>query len=326
MDKKERKEMLSETTKKSIKQYFGIDMDSEVFSPTQDYVFKRIFTADETRSKIALIDFLNSVLEFEPTNEIIDLTVVNSQIPVDVLKRKKSIFDVRVKFNDGEQAIIEMQLSDIHDFKKRSQFIISKAYTSQEIAGLNYNALKKCYLVCITNFELLKNKLEFVNDYRYRDKSGNDLSDDETIIFVELPKIDRVIEKPVSEMTNLEMWAIFFRYVTDKSKKEILNAIINRKEGINMAVNVLDEISSSEEERIQYENELIFQLDVNSGLYNARKEGKEEGIIEGRTEGEEKKAIAVAKEALKEGAPIDFISKITHLSVEEIEKIKVDID
>jgi len=103
--------ILNRETKESIRQHFGIDIDSELFSPIVDYAFKRIFSADEVRSKIALIDFLNSVLEFEETQQIADLTVINPEIPVDVATSKKAVFDIRVKFNDGEQAIVEMQLS-----------------------------------------------------------------------------------------------------------------------------------------------------------------------------------------------------------------------
>jgi predicted transposase/invertase (TIGR01784 family) len=308
------KSILDERTKASIRQYFDIDPDSEIFSPLIDYVFKRIFTADEKRSKIALIHFLNSILE--GTNIIVDLTVINPQIPVDVKKRKKSIFDIRIRFNDGEQAIVEMQLNKSYDFKKRSQFIIFKSYTSQPIAGSNYNALKKCYLICITNFDLLDNKPEFVNDYRFRDKAGNDLSDDETIIFMELPKIDKLLEKPVGEMTDAEMWAIFFRYVTDKSKRDILNKIIDREEGIKMAVNVLDEISRSEEERIQYENELIFDLDVRSNLDWAKREAKREGKLE--------RNLEIAKKLLIRGLPIEQISEDIGLSIEEIQKLKTN--
>jgi len=143
--------VISPEVKQSIKEYFGIDIDAELLSPLVDYIFKRIFTADEERSKIALIDFLNSALGLSGSKIITDLTVISPVIPVDVIKRKKSIFDVRASFNNGEQCIIEMQVVDEHDFKKRSQFIISRAYVSQNISGLNYNALKKCYLIAIVN-------------------------------------------------------------------------------------------------------------------------------------------------------------------------------
>ena len=304
---------INQATKQSIKEFLGIDVDSELLNPIHDYVFKRLFTADEKRSKLALMDLLNSILELESENPIEDLTVVNPEIPVDTLESKKSRFDIRVKFKNGEQAIVEMQLSDKGDFKKRSQYIISKAYSSQEIAGRNYKALKKCYLICITNFAVLKSKTEFVNDYRYRDREGNDLTADETIIFLELPKIEKIINKPIEKMTNLEMWTLFFRYVTDESKREILNSIISRKDGINMAAMILYEISGDEQERIRYENALIAELDHNSDIYAAEERG------------EYNKSFQIAKNALLKGSTIEFVSEITGLAIEEIKQVQQEI-
>jgi len=296
------KRILNIETKETIRQYFDIDVDSEFFSPIVDYAFKRIFTADEVRSKIALTDFLNSVLEFEKAKQIVDLTVINPEIPVDIATSKKSIFDIRVKFNDGELAIVEMQFSNHVGFKKRAQFLISKAYVSQPISGLEFSALRKCYLICITNFSFLTGKPELAHDYRFRDSQGNDLTDDQTVVFIELPKVERILDKPVDEMTNLEQWAIFFRYVSDKSKRDIINRIISRKEAIKMATDVLELISKDEKERLRYESELVFDLDQRSRISDARKEGK----------------IEVAKMLLKFGDSIEKIATVTGLSIGEI--------
>jgi predicted transposase/invertase (TIGR01784 family) len=172
---------------------------------------------------------------------------------------------------------------------------------SQPIVGLDYAALKKCYLICIANFTLLANKADFANDYRFRGREGNDLTDDETIVFIELPKIDKALSKPVSEMTS--MWALFFRYLTDRGKRDVINQIINRKEGVKMATAVLESISKNEKERIRYENELIFDLDQRSRVNAAR--------IDGITE--------VARNMVFEGEPVEKIMRYTGLKREVIE-------
>jgi predicted transposase/invertase (TIGR01784 family) len=216
-----------------------------------------------------LIDFLNSALEFNDEKKIVDLTVINPVMPTDTKKRKKAVFDVRTVFNDGEQAIVEMQFFDKHDFKKRSQFVISKAYVNQDISGQNYNALKKCYLIAIVNFNLFDDKDIYASEFRFRDKKGVNLTDDETILFLELTKINKLLKKPVEELTDLELWLIFFKYAANHKRREKLNEIIKKKEGIAVALSLLTEISSSVEERIQYENELLFELDENSRIYYA---------------------------------------------------------
>ena len=206
-----RKSVIDEPTKQSIKQIFGIDVDGELLSPTVDYIFKRIFTADEQQSKTALIDFINSVLEHENDDKIVDLTIVNPQIPVDRGVQKKSIFDIRAKYNNGRQCIIEMQKEATPDFTKRSIHTISKTYVSQPISGRDFNALEKCYLICITNFDMIKETSEYLKDYRYRDRQGNDLSDAKTIIFLDLSKLGDILDKSVDEMTNVEMWGYIFQ-------------------------------------------------------------------------------------------------------------------
>ena len=48
---------------------------------------------------------------------------------------------------------------------------------------------------------------------------------------------------------------------------------------------------------------------------------REEGKLEGIKEGEENKALSMAKAMKKDGADINLISKYTGLSIEEIEKL-----
>jgi len=124
-------------------------------------------------------------------------------------------------------------------------------------------------------------------------------------VFIELPKIERILDKPVDEMTNLEQWATFFRYVSDKSKRDIINRIIGRKEAIKMATDVLELISKDEKERLRYESELIFDLDQRSRVNDARKEGK----------------VEVAKSMLSDGLEYETIMKYTELSLEEIQSL-----
>jgi len=326
VDKITAESAFTDVLKEKIREWYGIDVDSDLFSPMVDYIFKRIFTAEDARSKIALLDLLNSVLKLEDTREIVDFTVMNPEIPVDVGVRKKSVFDIRVKFEDGRQAIVEMQISGGKSFKKRAQFIISKAYSSQEISGEKYSALQKCYLICIINFSLLEETTGLVTDYLFRDKNGRELTDDETILFIQLPEVDKILDKPVETMTGQEMWAIFFRYMSDKSKRKTLNTIIERKEGIKMAAKVLYEISQDEQARIQYENELLADLDVRSWVSDALEDGYkggfedglEKGIEKGIEKGLEKGIEKTARAMLKIGMEIELISQITGLSIEEI--------
>lgn len=75
-----------------------------------------------------------------------------------------------------------------------------------------------------------------------------------------------------------------------------------------MAADVLTELSKSEEERIQYENELIYELDVNTRIYYAEKAAAEA-------------AAQTATKAVKKEKNLQFLELIrSGYSLEEIEE------
>ena len=219
---------------------------------------------------------------------------------------KKSKFDVRSRFQNGEQGIIEVEwgkkIND--DFKKRAQFIVSKAYSSQDISGKTYRDLKRCYLICIVDHTLFEGDTEYFRDGMFRDANGNPITDDQTIIFLELTKIRHLLKKPVEELTDIECWLLFFKYAADKSKakRKKLNEIMKRNEGVKMATQILQTISKSERERSLYESQLIYELDQRSAEESAELRGKR----------------MVAKNLKLDGFPFEVISRNTGIPLEEI--------
>ena len=79
-------------------------------------------------------------------------------------------------------------------------------------------------------------------------------------------------------MSAQEHWAIFFKYLTDKSKRTKINKIIALDEGIAMASEILKNISKDEIERARLMSEYKYQLDTQSKLVTVKRKGIEEGI------------------------------------------------
>jgi len=94
---------------------------------------------------------------------------------------------------------------------------------------------------------------------------------------LELSKLDKVVEKRIEEMKPQELWAVYFRYLTDKSKRRKINEIVKHEEGIAMASEVLMTISRDEVERARLMSEYKYQLDAQSKLVHAKREGIREG-------------------------------------------------
>ena len=85
----------------------------------------------------------------------------------------------------------------------------------------------------------------------------------------------------------------------------------------------------SPEEREAYEDSLKYYRDLKNVVDTARDEGKEEGRVEGRVEGKvegkeegrEERNMEIAKTMKAEGFSSEQISRLTGLSMEEIEKL-----
>ena len=81
----------------------------------------------------------------------------------------------------------------------------------------------------------------------------------------------------------------------------------------------------SPEEREAYEDSLKYYRDLKNVVDTARDEGKEEGREEGKEEGKEEgreeRNMEIAKTMKAEGFSSEQISRLTGLSIEEIEKL-----
>ena len=86
-------------------------------------------------------------------------------------------------------------------------------------------------------------------------------------------------------MNSQEYWAVFFQYLTDKSKRGKINEILEYEEGIAMASEELIKISKDDIERARLFSETKYQLDMQSRLVYAKREARREGLLEGRLEG-----------------------------------------
>ncbi|MGE7942370.1 hypothetical protein ACQKNB_09805 [Lysinibacillus xylanilyticus] len=95
---------------------------------------------------------------------------------------------------------------------------------------------------------------------------------------------------------------------------------------VNKAVNFWRELNLSQEEVIAYQSRLKYILDEEAKLdyakYMAEQKGMQKGIEEGKKEWKNEAKEEIANNLLVNNMDIDFISKITGLSMERIEEIK----
>jgi len=100
----------------------------------------------------------------------------------------------------------------------------------------------------------------------------------------------------------------------------------SRNEEIEKAKKELEKLAMNPEDRELYELRLKAIRDEMNIRYSGYIDGKADGMVEGEAKGKvagkNERNIEIAQNMLKENVNIELISKVTGLSIDEIEKLK----
>ena len=299
-----------------------------------DFAFKKFFGTPA--NKEFLISFLNALLNLQGSEEIMDITHLNTEkLPI-VESDRKAIYDVYCENNKGEKFIVEMQKASQINFIDRSLYYASFPMQEQGEKGFIYKldgtkkawnyALKKVYVIGILNFELDTNPkhTEIVTHAKLRyDEYPDELySDKLEFINVEMPKFKKT-EDELDGMLDKWFFAMKNLYHLADRPKVLREAIF--KKLFNLA-----EISKyNSSELLAYRDSLKDYRDYYSTIEFAEIKGEARGIAkgraEGRAEGEAKgraaERFAIAKSLKASNVAVDIIMASTGLSAEEINEL-----
>ncbi len=302
-----------------------LPIGADILPPSDDRVFKLLMTAQEADP--ILMDLISATIR----RPVVSVIVRNNELPVIDTEEKAERLDVNCKIDDGTQVDLEMQASHIEELsgghknlKGKSIYYLCDLHSSQPSKGLKrYDKLVQTYQVTFCSYTVFPQLPDFVNSFSLRhDKTNELLSDAISVIYVELSKLGEILKKSVSDMTDLEKWSVFFQYADVPAYRETVNKVIESKEVLQMAGNLLMSISQDERERAVFRSRRMYQTDLESNLATAedrgRLKGREEGRIEGRAEG-----ILDMARRLKEGGslPVVEIARISGLTAAEVEKL-----
>lgn len=280
-----------------------------LLSPKVDFVFKRIF-GNEKHPDI-LISFLNAVMK--PKDLIESVQIRNSDIEKEHIEDKYSRLDIKAITNKGEYINIEIQVKNEYNMIKRSLYYWSKMFENQIVEGDNYNKLAKTVCINILDFKYLRNE-KFHNAYRLKEIITNEeLTDTMEIHFIEIPKLRKLDDSDeISDM--LEAWVAFIQ----NPDSEIVGKLEMSRKEIKEAKSELVRMSGDSNERYMYEKRKESILEKVSLIESAEQKGIEKGL----KEGENKKAIEIAQNAINNNLDDNTIQIITGLSLEEIKELR----
>jgi len=240
-----------------------------------DPVFKAVFTKETANSRGALSDLISALIGRTVTVE----AIIANEPSADDSRQRYLRFDVACKTAKDELVNVEMSFNPKTSEQVRLEYHTARLFVGQDVHGKdkNYNDLKETYQIAILAKKTFFPDENLTHDFLYYDPNTHvSLGGKTRIITVELVKTEPIVDKPVEEMTNAELWAVFFQYLTDEEKRGKIVEIINREEGIAMAVETLGTFTQSELEYIRESSLLKGELDWQCDMTEARREARSE--------------------------------------------------
>ena len=278
-----------------------IPYDMKLLDPKIDSTFKTLFTRSDPGSETALKGLVKAVTGYEPE----EITILNSELPKDIAHAKDIRLDLSCRMKDGSLIDIEMQTFIGNDnLRLRSLYYGCRMISSAEMKGHYYRRLPRVYQVMFTNFRLFEENDDFIQSFRMQN-GDIELTDRLQIIFIQMPLVE-IGEREIKNLSELEKWVIFLRDGTDRTKRDILNSIMESSPEIMNTGGILMNISKDLKEWAIQESRIKGELDYQSGLLASYDTGLEKGLEQ------------AARGMKTENIPSETISKITGLTPEQI--------
>jgi predicted transposase/invertase (TIGR01784 family) len=294
-------------------------------NPTIDFVFKTLFSGKDEDSREALRLLLSSCIH----RPVRDLRLQNTEILPAFLLGKVFRLDVHVTFNDGEQADVEMQVNRSNDnLKARSLLYASRLLESQLGRGEDFKDAKRVYVIFFLDFVLFPQSAKVPRRYVFMEETEHDrLNELVEVIYYEMPKTADAVKEyfegkeTLKTLPTEQKWCIYFKYRVEEGMEPLIDELRREEEGIMRADRALKKIERDREKRaraIFWDNQ---RLVYNSDMHAAKEKGRQEGHQEGLAEGSKTKQEEIARNALAEGASIEFVQKITGLDIDKIKSL-----
>ena len=282
--------------------------------PKNDIIFKNLF------SKVGNEDMLKELLE-----EIMKIEIKEIEVQKEVelsqmnTKEKYGKLDLRVIINKNTIAIIEMQMKDNCNMKKRAMYYASKIVGNSLNTKQSYEEIKDIHVISILNYNITKLNKYYSDtvtvDSEYR---HYEIIDGIKYHFIELPKFREQIHVPE---TKFEQWLAFMDY----ENKEMVKMAIEKNELVKKAQKDYEYLTGDAATRRLQELREKAILDENSAYATGEKRGEargeKRGIKIGEARGKKAGKIEIAMAMYRNNVKRDIIGKYTGLNDEELDKI-----
>lgn len=254
-----------------------------------------------------LLSFINAIMIDSNFATFVSVDILNPFNISEKAGNKESIVDLKAITEDGIIVIIEIQTYSTKNFPERTLYYWSKNYSNILNHGDKYAKLKPVISINLIDdflFDETDNKMHTC--YLLKEKNNNKiLTDHIQLHYVEIPKFD----KNGDIKNKLKNWILFLK----SNKEEDMSKLLKEDTIFEKAIDKYNYFTDNKDLLNEYDRREAYLVYQASLMRGAREDGFEEG------RNEEKKSMV--KSMKKSGLDIKFISEITGLSVDEIEKL-----
>lgn len=269
-----------------------------------DQAFKALFRSIEAREIVSY--FLSKLTGIEK-EVFLNAEYQAGELPKKVLTEKGKQSAVIIKIEKDNKIILEMnQYKTVNTFEKNTSYAFSVA---SETVFSNSKKYPKIILINIDNFNSFQTKEPILN-FKIRDEYGHietEMYHSIHLILENVVNYKYNVDKEIKKMVEL---------LTSKTVEEMKEKF-EGDEKYMAAIRRVEELSTDPNFVGYYDIEEARKWE----LEDMRETGFIEGMEKGVEKGIEQNKIETAKSMLKDGVPIENVSKYTNLKIESLESL-----
>ena len=297
---------------KFINEDYLKEMDKKVkmIPLTFDVVFKGVFERNTDILKRFLISTLKLELDVDKTK----IEISNNELLKENVKEYKKTIDILVILNDTIFIDIEINRSNFENVKKRNFLYCDKLYTMLLEMGNKTSKLKDIYLYQL-NLNAMDSSITFGEDriVSYSEVTKSIYVKNKITVLKYLEFYRNIYYTDIEKLSDDEIWLVALTSRNFVELNEILSHILNHNDRSKIVKEAI-RMSKLKFNLHEWEKEKMDEL--------VREETKRIEREEGFNAGVEQNTIEVIKNMLENNAELEFISKVTGKTIEEIEKIQ----
>lgn len=293
---------------------------------TDDLMFKKMWgDPNGIRRAEALVSILLGI-PYELVKGNLEIVETEKRIKNKNEKRQRSDVLLKIKLSINEKVNLEMNLRKSKSLIERNITYLAHIFSTQMKNKEDYKEIDGVIQVNFNTFYVDEENKPVIDRYYLQNEKLNKLTEKLQIIHINIERCRELCyNKGIEEYSKEEQEIIKISALMCENDKDKLSVYLGEmdmddelKEEIEETI---EEFSSNDEIMAHFNSEKDLMAIRKGEMSELREAAIKEGLEQGIQEGEKNKQIEIAKNLLNENSDVNFISRVTHLSEEEINKL-----